>query len=180
MRILLKLTLDCSPEAAWRALHSPAVLREVMSPWMDIRAADPEGLPTRWEPGEYRVEAFAGGVLPVGEESIDLAYPDGLPEGVRMLRDTGGGRSGLVGSLRSWDHRMAVAPHPSRPGKTLYRDQLRLRAGLLAPAVWYGLWAFWQWRGARLVALAPGWELSLGADADAPAPGAAAGTAPAR
>ena len=37
-------------------------------------------------------------------------------------------------------------------------------AGLLTPAVWYSLWAFWQWRGHKLKELAPTWAYDLPRD----------------
>jgi hypothetical protein len=42
-------------------------------------------------------------------------------------------------------------------GRTLFRDRLAVRAGLLTPLVWISMWAFWQVRGARLKKLAPTW-----------------------
>ena len=52
---------------------------------------------------------------------------------------------------------MAISPDPAGTGKTLYRDRLIIGAGALTPAAWYGMWALWQWRGARLRQLAPNW-----------------------
>ena len=55
-----------------------------------------------------------------------------------------------------WDHQMAVSPAPGDASKTLWRDRLVIGGGA-APALWPVLWATWQWRGARLRALAPTW-----------------------
>lgn len=161
MRVLLKLTLDCDPDAAWRALRSPAVLREVVAPWLDFRSLEPGGLPTTWSEGPHRVQPLALRHWPAGEEVVDLRFlegeRDGLPPEVRVLRDGGGATSGPFAAFRSWDHRMAVSPAPG--GRTRYRDQLRVSSGsALGDALaWYPVWAFWQWRGARLRALAPSW-----------------------
>lgn len=159
---MLKLVLDCEPDAAWHALRSPAALREVVSPWLDFSSLEPGGFPAQWQEGEHLMTALALRTLAVGTDAVDISYPGGLPPGVRMLRDRGGIRSGLLGrGLRGWDHRMAVSPAPPAPGsdtaRTLYRDRLELH-GPLAPAAWYPVWAFWQWRGARLVRLAPTWS----------------------
>ncbi|WP_353807420.1 hypothetical protein [Agromyces sp. SYSU T00194] len=174
MRLLLKLVLDCTPDAAWRALHSPAVLREVVAPWLDFSSLEEGGLPTRWEAdGPHRVMSLAFRRFPTGEEVIDLDHPDGLPAGVRMLRDTGGGRSGLFAALDRWDHRMAVSPAPDGSGRTLYRDQLLAGGGAIDLVAWYPTWAFWQWRGARLKQLAPTWSYDPPGTADADAAAAA-------
>jgi hypothetical protein len=167
MRVLLKLTLDCPADAAWRALHSPAVLREVVAPWLDFDSATGDGLPTTWTEGRFHVRPLALRRFPVGEEVMDLSHPGGLPAGVRMLRDGGGGVSGPFAAFQSWDHRMAVSALPD--GRTLYRDQLRATTGnpVADAALWYPTWAFWQWRGARLRALAPGWRYDVPGSADA-------------
>lgn len=167
MRVLLKLTLDCQVDAAWRALASPAVLREAVAPWLDFDAPEGGELPTVWSEGPHRVRPLAFGRWPAGEEIVDISYPGGLPEGVRMLRDGGGAVSGPFAAFARWDHRMAVSSLPD--GRTLYRDQLRASTGnpVADAALWYPTWAFWQWRGARLRALAPTWRFDPPGTADA-------------
>jgi hypothetical protein len=49
-----------------------------------------------------------------------------------------------------------VAPAPGQPGKTLWRDRLVI-GGPTAALLWPMLWATWQWRAARIRALAPTW-----------------------
>jgi hypothetical protein len=167
MRVLLKLILDCPADAAWRALRSPAVLREVVAPWLDFEPVQGEALPTTWTPGPHRVRPLAFRRWPAGEEIVDISFPNGLPEGVRMLRDGGGAVSGPFAAFEAWDHRMAVSALPD--GRTLYRDQLRASTGnpVADAALWYPTWGFWQWRGARLRALAPSWRYDLPGTADA-------------
>jgi hypothetical protein len=162
MRVLLKLVLDCDPDAAWRAIRSPAVLREVSSPLFTLESLEPHGFPTVWEPGAHPVRIRGGGLVPLGTQTITLTFDDARPDGVRIMRDAGGGASGARGAFTHWDHRLAVAADPAGPDasgriKTLYRDQLRISAGALTPALWYGVWAFWQWRGLRMRQLAPTW-----------------------
>jgi hypothetical protein len=162
MRVLLKFILDCDPDAAWRALQSPTAFREVALPWLDFRSDDPGGFPTVWGDDEHRVRVRALGAVTVGTQAIRLTTGGAREPGVRILRDTGGGTGGLLSAIPQLDHRMAIAPDPAGPDadgrvRTLYRDQLIVRAGLLTPLAWYTLWAFWQWRGLRLRQLAPTW-----------------------
>jgi hypothetical protein len=164
MRVLLKEILDCSPDAAWRALRSPAVFREVSSPLVSAVSLEADGFPTIWEPGEHPVSLTALGLVPMGEQVIRLTMATERKDGVRILRDTGRGVSGALASLTLWDHRMAVSPDPAGTGKTLYRDQLIFRTGALTLAGWPVFWALWQWRMRRLTQLAPGWRLDLGVD----------------
>lgn len=163
--MLLKLILDCDPDAAWRALQSPTAFREVALPWLDFRPDGTRPFPTVWGDGEHRVRVRALGAFTVGTQAIrlDTLRPAGDAErSTRILRDSGGGTGGVLSALPRLDHRMAIAPDPAGPGpdgrlRTLYRDQLIVRAGVLTPVAWYTLWLFWQWRGHRLRRLAPTW-----------------------
>ncbi|MFC5928066.1 hypothetical protein [Cryobacterium melibiosiphilum] len=181
MRVLLKETLDCTPDAAWRAIHSPAVFREVSSPVMTVESLEADGFPTVWEPGEHPVTMRGLGLVPLGIQVIRLSETTlrqkktgsgktGTGAGtVRILRDTGRGISGSMTAVTHWDHRMAIAADPANPGKTLYRDQLIFQAGHATLAVWPGFWVFWQWRMAQIKRLAPTWRLDLGVDVEEPA-----------
>jgi hypothetical protein len=184
MRVLLKETLDCTPDAAWRAIHSPAVFREVSSPVMTVESLEADGFPTTWEPGEHPVAMRGLGLVPLGMQVIRLSETtlrQGTPRSgaagsspatgtgagtVRILRDTGRGISGSMTAVTHWDHRMAIAADPDHPGKTLYRDQLIFRAGHATLAVWPGFWVFWQWRMAQIKRLAPTWRFDLGVDVE--------------
>ncbi|NQX36091.1 hypothetical protein [Herbiconiux sp. VKM Ac-2851] len=176
MRVLLKLVLDCDPDAAWRAIRSPAVFREVSSPLVEIESLAADGFPTVWEPGQHPVEMRGGGVIPMGKQIIRLNFETRQHGDVRIVHDSGQGVTGAVSTIKLWDHQMAIAPDPAGTGKTLYRDQLKIGAGVLTPFAWYSLWAFWQWRGRKLQQLAPTWAYDLPKPADAE-PDADAGSA---
>ncbi|MFT4219082.1 MAG: hypothetical protein QM611_00990 [Microbacterium sp.] len=160
MRVLQKFTIDCDVDAAWRALHSPRAVAELYGPLIDLEPLDPGGLPTSWAPGDEAGVALSVGGVPLGRQLIHVsdrttAEPrDGAP--VRILRDSGIPISGPLAGLDVWDHQIAVSPAPGDPGRTLWRDRLVI-GGAMAPLVWPTLWAMWQWRGARVRALAPGW-----------------------
>jgi len=167
MRVLLKKVLDCDPDAAWRAIRSPAVFREVSSPLLAMESLEPLGFPTMWQPGDHPASFRALGLVPLGTQVIRLTEQTERSDGVRILRDTGRGVSGALAAVTLWDHRMAIAPDPAGTGKTLYRDQLIFRAGLGTIALWPSFWAFWQVRMLRLEQLAPTWRHDVGVDAPA-------------
>ena len=159
MRILLKFVIDCDADAAWRAVHSPRAVAELYGPLMDLAPLVPSGLPTSWTPGDdVPVQLSAFGAVPMGRQLIhvserSVAEPGGR---VRIFRDSGIPLTGPLASLDVWDHQMAVSPAPGRPGKTLWRDRLVI-GGPTAPLLWPVLWGVWQWRAARVRALAPTW-----------------------
>jgi hypothetical protein len=159
VRVLLKFELDCDVDAAWRAIRSPLVMRQVAAPLLGFWSLEPEGFPETWPPGDHPVEVSAGTVLTVGEQIITISYPAQTllrrRDAVRMVRDRGRSTSGPLTAVTQWEHTMAVSP--AGAGRTLYRDQLRFDAGMLTPLLWPAFWVFWQWRGARLRRLARRW-----------------------
>lgn len=165
MVVMLKERLDCSPEAAWRALQSPTVMREAAGPWLSYASGEDGGFPARWEPGDHPVSLLAAGFVPFGDQDISISLDTTTHEGVRIVRDAGRGTDGLPTLIRSWYHRMAVSPHPDNPTATLYRDRLEFDAGPLTPGLWAGLWPLWQWRALRLKQLAPGFDEERVSDA---------------
>lgn len=157
MRILQKFQIDCDPDAAWRALHSPRAVAELYGPLLDVQPLSPP--PTAWEPGQdAAVGLFALGIVPLGRQLI--AVSDRVVEEkdgqVRIFRDSGSPLTGPLATLDVWDHQMAISPVPGAPGRTIWRERLVI-GGRTAPALWPVLWTMWQWRGARIRALAPTW-----------------------
>lgn len=159
MRILLKFTIDCDADAAWRALHSPRAVAELYGPLLQLEPLGTEGLPTSWSPGDdAAVQLTLAGAVPMGRQLISVS--DRVAEDtygpVRIFRDSGMPLTGPLSSLEVWDHQMAIAPVPGDVTRTLWRDRLVI-GGPTAPALWPALWTIWQWRAARVKALAPGW-----------------------
>lgn len=155
MRILLKLVLDCEPDVAWNAIRNPDVFRAVSFPLTAFESLEPDGFPESWPEGEHRVLAKALGLLPIGEQIIDISFPP-RTDGIRTVVDSGRGVSGQHTVVTKWEHTMAISSAPE--GKTLYRDQLVFEAGALTLPLWPVYWAFWQWRAFGLRRFAPLWR----------------------
>lgn len=153
MRILLKFPIDCDADAAWRALHSPAALAELYGPLLSMA---PLGDSPRLEAGTDAAVALSSFGIPLGRQLITVTdrAVESTDGEVRILRDSGMPLTGPLAALDVWDHQMAVSPLPD--GRTLWRERLVI-GGRAAPLLWPGLWAVWQWRAARIRALAPGW-----------------------
>jgi ligand-binding SRPBCC domain-containing protein len=154
MRVQLRLTLDCPPDAAWEALQSPDVFREVFHPLANVEPIDPPVFSERWPDGPslLRITSVSG-LVPLGEQLLDLSRSE--RDGVRILEDRGHAVTGPLAPLTSWRHRMAVAP--TGEGTTLYRDRLDFRGPVAVP-YWPVIWELWQYRGGRLKKIAPTFE----------------------
>ncbi|WP_292831694.1 hypothetical protein [Microbacterium sp.] len=159
MRILLKLVIDCDADAAWRAVHSPRAVAELYGPLMDLSPLDAHGLPPTWEPGgDVPVQLTLAGIMPMGRQLIHFSERTAQDANgsVRIFRDSGIPLTGPLANLDVWDHQMAISPAPGDPTKTLWRDRLTI-GGPAAIIAWPMLWATWQWRAARIRAMAPTW-----------------------
>jgi ligand-binding SRPBCC domain-containing protein len=152
MRVQLKLVLDCPPDAAWEALQSPDVFREVFHPLANVEPIEPPTFPERWPDGPslLRITSFSG-LVPLGEQVLDLSRIE--RDDVRILEDRGHAVTGPLATLTLWRHRMAVSA--AEGDRTLYRDRLDFR-GPASVAFWPALWELWQYRGGKLKKLAPG------------------------
>lgn len=155
MKILLRLTLDCEPDVAWKAIADPQVFAAVSAPLLTFKSLEKSGFPHAWDgSGPHLVSLKVFGLIPLGTQTIDVSFTK-RPGGVRMMVDSGSPQSGPLNLVRSWDHRMAI----SASGKqTLYRDRLIFSAGIWTPMVFLSLWSFWQWRAGKLKKLAKKWS----------------------
>jgi len=155
VRILLKLELDCSPDAAWRAIRSPAVLEQVSFPFTAFDSLEAGGFPELWSEGDHHVLVRAFGLVDAATQNIGISFPPRRDD-VRIMQDSGPPLSGPLAIITRWRHRLAVSALPD--GRTLYRDELSFSAGPATPLVWAGLWAFWQWRAVGIRRLAATWS----------------------
>lgn len=154
MRVLLKVELDCAPDAAWRAVRSPAVMREVASPFIGFASLEESGFPQEWPEGPHPVEMKALGIYRLGEQVIDISYLE--RRGARIVHDSGIGLTGPLTVVTRWEHSIAISPAPG--GRTLYRDRLEFSAGPLTLLLWPVYWLFWQWRASGIRRRASTWR----------------------
>lgn len=157
MRVRLDLTLDCPPDAAWEAVHSPDVFRAVSGPVTTAESLEPGGFPQRWANTAHRVRLRVFGIVPMGTQLIRLR-DETLADGTRVVHDEGGPLTGAMRIVSTWHHRMAISADASAPEtRTRFHDTLNIGAGVLTPFAWLGFWFFWQLRARALKKLAPGW-----------------------
>jgi len=156
MKVSTKATLECSIDAAWEALHTPEVFRNVSAPFTSFRTDPGQELPPRFETNtDYPVTVMAAGIVPIGRQTIHLVdEPNSWAE--RTVEDCGRGESGPLAMLHNWSHRMSITARPD--GRTDFSDTLTADAGWLSPFAWLGLQVFWLWRRARLRSLSKSFD----------------------
>lgn len=131
------------------------MLTAVSAPLTVFTSLEDGGFPDLWPAGVHHVRVEAFGLVEIGEQTIDIAYPE-RTDGVRTMRDTGRGLSGPLSVITRWEHTMAIADAPG--GRTLYRDQLVFEAGPVTALMWPVYWAFWQWRAIGIRRLSKSWK----------------------
>ncbi|MDQ4215701.1 hypothetical protein [Microbacterium capsulatum] len=157
LHVQLKFQIRAEPDAAWAALHSPAVLAALYGPIIALEPLDSHETGLN---AAVRLRLF--GRITLGTQLIgaydEVREHDGRP--VRILRDSGIPLTGPMSVLDVWDHRMAVSALPG--GGTLWRDRLVFGGPITTLpsllALWPALWATWQWRGWRIRRLARRWS----------------------
>lgn len=155
MHVGLRITLDAPVDAVRDALLTPAVMVAVTKPFLAYRSRDPRGFPARWVPGEpHPITADAFGIIPSGDTHVDLDLYE--VRGVPVQRDNGGGTNGLFGRM-TMQHRMATVDLGDDRTMLIDRLSYRMRPAALGVLLWPGMWVIWQWRAARMRALAPSW-----------------------
>lgn len=150
--------VECTPDAAWNALHRPRVVAELYEPLMRMPGAD--SLPERWVDGESgEVELRFAGFLPTGRQVIqirDESHGEG-PSLTRSMHDIGHATSGPLTLLQGWHHRMTIRPSPKGPGHALWSERVEFY-GPVAPLAWPLMRLIWQWRVQRIRSMARSWR----------------------
>ena len=153
MLIRTETELVCTPDAAWEAVHSPAVAAELYAPVLRMRAEG--GFPARFSTGDQRtVRLLAFDRVTLGTQLIHIEdHLTGHSEpGVRAMRDRGRPLSGPLARLTRWQHQMTILPSHIHPDRTIWRDELSI-AGVAA--LWFGpvlsvMWRVRRWKIRRL------------------------------
>ncbi|HSK99533.1 MAG TPA: SRPBCC family protein [Rubrobacteraceae bacterium] len=136
--------LDAPPDAVWTALKKKATFLHVTRG--AIRFPGSEGWPEEFREGQRvsaRMEFF--GMIPAPwTHELHLVSVD--DERRELFSSEGGG------PLETWNHRIRVEPLPD--GRTLYTDEIEIRAGALTLPVWIYAHLFYRYRQARWRGLA--------------------------
>ncbi|WP_395667096.1 hypothetical protein [Methylocella sp.] len=144
MKLIVKTILDAPVDTVYSALRQPRLLDHVAAP---VIAFTPEGETTTvWPEGARRYRMRFFGVVPIGWQIIDVSFAESRA-GERLMRDRGSGAL-----ARRWAHLCVLAALPG--GRTAFRDELDVGAGLLTPSVWLFARCYYRHRQRRLRRLA--------------------------
>ncbi len=139
MKVVVKTVLDAPVERIWAELKTPRLLSYVAAPLIVFDLIDPPNMPARWSDGRYLVNMRFLGLIPIGRQWIvtSTPQPEEQARGVFRIRDNGTGDIAKV-----WDHLIVIEAQAD--GRTAYRDEVVVKAGILTLGVW--LFAHWFYR----------------------------------
>ncbi|WP_252258305.1 hypothetical protein [Erythrobacter aurantius] len=109
------------------------------APLIAFDPIDPVTMPAHWGDGRYLVRMRFLGLIPIGRQQIATStpQPEDQARGVFRLRDNATGDIAKV-----WDHFIVIEARTD--GRTAYRDEVEVKAGVLTLGVW--LFAHWFYR----------------------------------
>lgn len=149
MKVVVRTILDAPADRVWAEVRTPRLLRHVAAPMIVFDLIDPKQMPEVWADGRYHVGMRFLGIVPIGRQWIVTSTPN--PEdhanGVYRIRDAG------VGDIaKTWDHLIVIEARSD--GRTDYRDEVEVKAGVLTLGVWLFAQVFYRHRQSRWRALA--------------------------
>lgn len=120
MIVQLETMLPATAAECQSAVMTPALLCHVSAPLIQFEPVKPSGWPARWQPGPFLVRMKLFGLLPLGEQTIDISLPPAAP-GRFLLRDNGHSRL-----IPRWDHLITIEAFGNG---TRYTDRVEIEAG---------------------------------------------------
>ena len=141
MILRLSTTLNSDIDTIWKYLQYPATLEFIADPVLKFDySTDPPA--DRWKQKEYPVQLKVFSIIPFGNHIIRIEIPENNTGYYRQLRDNGYGDL-----IQLWDHRITLVDMDNK--KVKYTDELKIKAGLLTPFVWFFARIFYAWRQYR-------------------------------
>lgn len=130
MIVELSTTLRAPANVCVAAVMTPSLLRYVAAPLVYFESVAPADWPSRWTTGPFPVRMKLFGLLPLGEQTIDISMPSASPD-CFALRDNGHSRL-----IPRWDHLITIE---ATDDGARYTDRVEIEAGWRTPFV--GLFA---------------------------------------
>lgn len=146
MQAVIQSTFPVHAEAVRTAILKPETLQSIARPIITFQPTSADTFPDTWQEGALTVKVRLFGVIPLGQQVIDVDSGDDQDD--VFLRDNGQGAGGVLILMTRWDHRIYIQPQGE--GKTTYTDLVEVEAGVFTlPMVAFARF-FFTWRQRRL------------------------------
>ena len=115
---------NCDCEKLFNEIKKTRSLFYIAKPLIKFVHRPYSPLPERWEEGKYHFKMYLLGCIPLGTQWIVMS----IDESNMCLIDNGYSRL-----IKNWDHKFFVEKIGNK--KTLYVDEINIRAGILTPFI---------------------------------------------
>lgn len=130
MNVKITSIFNASPERVWQEVSTSRLLLYVASPILEFVPIGNEPLPAIWSPGEYMVQMKLLGIVPLGKQAIAISFPT-PPEAGKHYSVLDDGKGQIAST---WRHLITI--EDSGDGRTLYTDEVTVKAGVLTVFIW--------------------------------------------
>ena len=137
MMIKRSTTLNAAIAQVWDLVQHPKTLEFVAAPLLRFQPLEPSSWPDCWRPGPHLVRMLLFGVIPMGTQCINIAFP-----AAHAMLDAGSGQV-----VRVWDHLITLEAR--HDGRTQYTDSVEIHAGILTLPIWVFSLVFYRHRQQR-------------------------------
>lgn len=131
---------NCSEDELWDKIKEPWSLQFVAAPILSFRPKNNETLSGDWvidRPYQFKLHLFS--IIPLGTHTIKLVKIDKESKVIQSQE------SGLLAPV--WNHDIHFSE--VEPGKVIYSDRIKIKAGLLTPFIWLFAHVFYRHRQRR-------------------------------
>ncbi len=118
--------LAATPAVVTEHLKTSRLLLHISAPLIKFVPCKTTVLPRRWTEGTFWFSLWLLYFIPFGKQAVVVSFPD-TTEGF-CLRD-----NGYSTLIKTWDHHITVLPDGDG---SLYRDHVKIEAGVLTPLIW--------------------------------------------
>ena len=139
-------TLPCPAERLSDELGRPALFLHITARLLVFSPVEPPEAAPIWLPGVYRFRLLVGGLVPLGEHTVDAQQVGVADSGIAAPQQVwhDAGYSALI---KNWDHKIILEPVGD---STRYTDEVAIHAGLLTVPAWLFAQVFYRHRQRRL------------------------------
>lgn len=142
MKLEVTTILQCNFDTAVENVQRSALMIYVCWPVQKFYAQKPNKLPSVWVAGDYEVRMKLAGIVPLGQHTISIKFPQVAHDEEFQLRDDGSGTIAKV-----WSHTITITKVSNK--SVLYADTVTVKAGVLTIPVYLYASVLYRWRHHR-------------------------------
>jgi len=143
MKARIKSIFECDKKTIIGYVNLSATLHFISSPFLQFIPVDSSTYPVQWQNGRFRVHMKLFHIIPFGRQYINIEKIKENDPDEYIIRDNGSGDI-----VQKWDHLIYISVTENAK-RTVYVDEIEIKAGILTIFVWAFAHIFYRWRQYR-------------------------------